>query len=115
MSILPLHLQRRFEQRWAARVASLVGTSGRKNLVSKGSPINVAPRATRAKERPARLRRRNGDRMDLSECSTEKEMNSFWRHVKHELSDERHATLILAVIAGFTAWIITHFLRVVFG
>lgn len=25
MSIIPLHLQRRFEQRWAARVASLVG------------------------------------------------------------------------------------------
>jgi hypothetical protein len=42
-------------------------------------------------------------------------MNSFWRHVKHELSDERHATLILAVFAGFTASIITHFLRVVFG
>lgn len=68
MSIIPLHLQRRFEQRWAARVASLVGTSALKNVVSKGSPINVAPRATRAKEGPARLRRRNGYRMDLSEC-----------------------------------------------
>ena len=68
MSIIPLHLQRRFEQRWAARVASLVGTTALKNVVSKGSPINVAPRATRAKEGPARLRRRNGYRMDLFEC-----------------------------------------------
>ena len=42
-------------------------------------------------------------------------MNSFWGQVKHELSGERHATLVLAVIAGYTAWIITHVLRVVFG
>lgn len=53
MSIIPLHLQRRFEQRWAARVGSLVGPSALKNTKSKGSPINVAPRATRAKERSA--------------------------------------------------------------
>jgi hypothetical protein len=58
MSVIPLHLQRRFEQRWAARVASLVGASALKNVVSKGSAINGAPRATRAKEGPARLRRR---------------------------------------------------------
>jgi hypothetical protein len=42
-------------------------------------------------------------------------MNSFWRQVKHELSDPRHATLILAVVAGFTALIITRLLRLVFG
>ena len=55
MSILPLHLQRRFEQRWAARVDSLVGPSALKDTKSKGSPINVAPRATRDKERSATL------------------------------------------------------------
>jgi hypothetical protein len=60
MSIIPLHLQRRFERRWAAHVASLVGTFAQKNVVSKGSPINVAPRGTRTKERPARLRAGNG-------------------------------------------------------
>ena len=33
----------------------------------------------------------------------------FWRQVKHELSDARHARLLLAVIVSFTAWVITHF------
>jgi hypothetical protein len=42
-------------------------------------------------------------------------MNSFWRHLKQELSDPRHATLTLAVISGFTAAIITHLLKLVFG
>jgi hypothetical protein len=42
-------------------------------------------------------------------------MKLFWRQVKYELSHGRDATLILAVIAGFVAWIITQLLRVVFG
>jgi hypothetical protein len=42
-------------------------------------------------------------------------MKLFWRQVKHELSNARDATLILAIIAGFVAWIITQLLRVVFG
>jgi hypothetical protein len=42
-------------------------------------------------------------------------MKLFWRQVKQELSNARDATLILAIIAGFVAWIITQLLRVVFG
>jgi hypothetical protein len=42
-------------------------------------------------------------------------MNSFWRHVKRELSDERYATLILAVIAGFIAWITTQLVKFAFA
>jgi hypothetical protein len=42
-------------------------------------------------------------------------MKLFWRQVKYELSHRRDGTLILAVIAGFVAWITTHLLRVVFG
>jgi hypothetical protein len=42
-------------------------------------------------------------------------MKLFWSQVKHELSNSRDTTLILAVIAGFVAWIITQLLRVVFG
>jgi hypothetical protein len=53
MSIIPLHLQRRFEQRWAARFGSLVIPSVPKNVGLKGSPVNVAPRAAKAKEKPA--------------------------------------------------------------
>ena len=37
----------------------------------------------------------------------------FWRQLRHELSNARDANLMLAVIAGFTAWIITQVLRVV--
>jgi hypothetical protein len=39
----------------------------------------------------------------------------FWRQLWHELSNARDANLMLAVIAGFTAWIVTQVLRVVFG
>jgi hypothetical protein len=42
-------------------------------------------------------------------------MKLFWRQVKHELSNARDATFILAIIAGFVAWIITQLLRVVLG
>jgi hypothetical protein len=38
MSIIPLHLQRRFEQRWAARFGSLVIPAVPKNVGLKGSP-----------------------------------------------------------------------------
>jgi hypothetical protein len=40
-------------------------------------------------------------------------MKTFWRHAKHELA--RNETLMLGVIAGFLAWIMTQLLRVVFG
>ena len=42
-------------------------------------------------------------------------MKLFWSQVKHKLPNARDATLILAVIAGFVAWIITQLLKVVFG
>jgi hypothetical protein len=42
-------------------------------------------------------------------------MKLSWRQVKHELYNTRDATLMLAVIAGFAAWIITQLLRAVFG
>jgi hypothetical protein len=58
MSIIPLHLQRRFEQRWAAQFGSLVIPSVPKNVGLKGSPVNIAPRAAKAKEKPAGLSRR---------------------------------------------------------
>jgi hypothetical protein len=50
-----------------------------------------------------------------AECKTGKEMKLFWRQVNYELSHGRDATLILAIIAGFVAWIITQLLRSVFG
>jgi hypothetical protein len=56
MSIIPLHLQRRFEQRWAAQFGSQVIPSAKVGL--KGSPDNVARRAAKAKEKPAGLSRR---------------------------------------------------------
>ena len=40
----------------------------------------------------------------------------FWRQLRHELSNARDATFMLAVIAGFLAWIITqNYLRAFFG
>jgi hypothetical protein len=51
MSIIPLHVQRRFEQRWAPRFGSLIPD------VSKGSPVNIARRVAKAKEKPAGFRR----------------------------------------------------------
>ena len=59
MSIIPLHLQRRFEQRWAAQFGSRVSPTVPKTVQLKSSPANIAPRAAKAKEKPAGLRRRN--------------------------------------------------------
>jgi hypothetical protein len=56
MSIIPLHLQRRFEQRWAARFSSLVVPP--KNVRLKGLTVNIAPRAAKAKEKHAGVNRR---------------------------------------------------------
>ena len=41
-------------------------------------------------------------------------MNSLWRHLKHELFDPRHDTLILVLISVFSAAIIVHLVRLVF-
>ena len=58
MSIIPRHIQRRFEQRWVAQFGPLVIPSVPKNVGLKGSLVNVAPRAAKAREKPAGLRRR---------------------------------------------------------
>ena len=50
-----------------------------------------------------------------SEFQTVKEMKLSWGKVKGELYNARDATLMLAVIAGFAAWIITQLLRAVLG
>ena len=39
-------------------------------------------------------------------------MKLSWRQVKHSLYNARDANLMLAVIAGFVAWIVTQLLRV---
>ena len=54
MSIIPLHIQRRFDERWAARFGSAVPAVP-KYIGLKGSP--VARRSRKAKEEPAGLSR----------------------------------------------------------
>jgi hypothetical protein len=53
MSAIPLHLQRKFEQRWAARFASQVVSAAPKSAL-KGT-LNNLPRRAKAKEKPAEL------------------------------------------------------------
>jgi hypothetical protein len=48
MSIIPLHIQRRFERRWAARFGSLLIPALPKNVGLKGSLTNMR----RARQRP---------------------------------------------------------------
>ena len=55
MSIIPLHIQRRFDERWAARFGSLAIPAVPKYIGLKGSP--VARRTPTAKEKPAGLSR----------------------------------------------------------
>jgi hypothetical protein len=57
MSGIPLHLQRRFEQRWAAKYASPVAPAAPKSIGLKGS-VNSWPRRAKAKEKPAVLSQR---------------------------------------------------------
>jgi hypothetical protein len=59
MSIIPVHLQRRFELRWAAQFGSRVSPAVAKTFRLKGSPVNIDPRAAKAKEKPTWLRRRS--------------------------------------------------------
>jgi hypothetical protein len=56
-AIIPIHLQRRFEQRWAAKLASLVASAAPKSIGLRATLKNL-PRATRAKGKPAGLSRR---------------------------------------------------------
>jgi len=52
MRIIPLHLQRRFEQRWAARFGSLVIPAAPKNARLKGSPVNMPRARQKPKKNP---------------------------------------------------------------
>jgi hypothetical protein len=54
MSVIPLHIQRRVEQRWTARFVSPVASAAPKNVSLKGS-VNSLPRPVKAKEKPAGL------------------------------------------------------------
>jgi hypothetical protein len=57
MSAIPLHLQRKFEQRWAARFASPVVSAAPKSTDLKGT-VNNLPRPAKAKGKPAELTKR---------------------------------------------------------
>jgi hypothetical protein len=52
MSSIPLHLQRRFEQRWAARFVPPAACTAPKSLDLK-RPVHNLPRIAKAKEKPA--------------------------------------------------------------
>jgi len=53
MSAIPLHLQRRFEQRWAARFAPPVTSAAPKSIDLKA--VNTLPRPAKPEEKPAGL------------------------------------------------------------
>jgi hypothetical protein len=57
MSAIPLHLQRRFEQRWAARFVPPVAAVAPKSIVLKDT-VNSLPRPAKAKEKPTGLSKR---------------------------------------------------------
>jgi hypothetical protein len=57
MSGIPLHLQRRFEQRWAARFVPPAASTAPKSLDLK-RPVHNLPRIAKAKEKDARLSQR---------------------------------------------------------
>jgi hypothetical protein len=55
MSVIPLHIQRKFEQRWAARFLAPAASAVPKSSQLKGAPL---PRPVKAKEKPAELSKR---------------------------------------------------------
>jgi hypothetical protein len=52
MRSVPLHIQRRFEQRWAARFGSLGIRAAPKKVGTKGSPVNMRCRQAPKKNPP---------------------------------------------------------------
>ena len=44
MSIIPLHLKRRFEQRWASRFTLPIASNAPKNIGTKATPSTVGAR-----------------------------------------------------------------------
>jgi hypothetical protein len=57
VSAIPLHLQRRFEQRWAAKLASLIPSAAPKSISLKRA-VKSSPRPAKAKEEPTGLKQR---------------------------------------------------------
>jgi hypothetical protein len=57
MSAIPLHLQRKFERRWAARFVSPVALAAPKSTDLKGT-VNNLPRRSKAKEKPVEVSKR---------------------------------------------------------
>jgi hypothetical protein len=57
MSAIPLHLQRKFEQRWAARFVDRAASTAPKSNPLKGA-LNTPPRPVKVKEKPAELSKR---------------------------------------------------------
>jgi hypothetical protein len=57
MSEIPLHLQRRFEQRWAAKLASPAASAAPKSIDLKRTAGSL-PRPGKAKGKPANSSRR---------------------------------------------------------
>ena len=51
MSAIPLHIQRKFERRWAATLALSRASAAPKSIDLKGT-VNSLPRAAAAKEKP---------------------------------------------------------------
>ena len=58
MSGIPLHIQRKFEQRWAAKLASSGASAAPKNIDLKGTVNSLRARATKTQEQPAGAKRR---------------------------------------------------------
>src|SRR5450755_4920286 len=78
MSIIPLHLQRRFDERWAARFGSLIIPAVTKNVGLKGSPVNMR-RARKKQQKPAGLRLKAKAEMSENEKSTDPELSAAER------------------------------------
>ena len=57
MSGIPVHVQRSFEQRWAAKLASSGASAAPKSVDLKGT-VNSLLRPTRAKQKPVELSQR---------------------------------------------------------
>jgi hypothetical protein len=68
MSAIPLHLQRKFERRWAARFASPVASAAPKSTGLKGTANNLS-RGAKAKEKPAELGKQSWSRPHKSDIT----------------------------------------------
>jgi hypothetical protein len=68
MGAIPIHLQRKFEQRWAARFASPVASAAPRSTGLKGTANNLS-RGAKTKEKPAELGERSWSRPHKSDIT----------------------------------------------